>query len=106
MNHRVKTQVPISILMQVCNEAEVIESVIEECVGDVFEFLPEGSEILFGDGASTDGTQELLIKFVVNIHLSVLSIIRKYMGLLRRQGGSIGRQSVHSYFLLVPMVSM
>ncbi len=51
---------PVSILMPVCNEAEIIEDVIEEWVQDVFRYLPEGSEFLFDDGASTDGTREIL----------------------------------------------
>jgi glycosyltransferase involved in cell wall biosynthesis len=51
---------PVSILMPVCNEAEVIESVIEEWVQDVIKYLPEGSEFLFDEAASTDGTREIL----------------------------------------------
>ncbi|MDO8478764.1 MAG: glycosyltransferase [Candidatus Rokubacteria bacterium] len=51
---------PVSILMPVCNEADIIEDVIEEWVQDVFRYLPEGSEFLFDDGASTDGTREIL----------------------------------------------
>ncbi len=51
---------PVSILMPVCNEAEVIESVVEEWVREVFGFLPQGSEMIFDDGASTDDTREIL----------------------------------------------
>jgi glycosyltransferase involved in cell wall biosynthesis len=51
---------PVSILMPVCNEAAVIEEVIEEWVRDVFQYLPPGSELVFDDGASDDGTREIL----------------------------------------------
>jgi len=50
----------ISILMPVCNEAEVLEDVIEEWVRDVFQYLPEGSELVIDEAASTDGTREIL----------------------------------------------
>jgi len=55
---------PVSILMPVCNEAEVIEEVIEEWVRDVFQHLPPGSELVFDDGASNDGTREILARAV------------------------------------------
>jgi len=51
---------PVSILMPVCNEAEVIEQVIEEWANDVFRHLPPESELLFDEAASTDGTREIL----------------------------------------------
>ena len=51
---------PLSILMPVCNEADVIEQVIDEWVQDVFQYLPAGSEFLFDEAASTDGTREIL----------------------------------------------
>jgi dolichol-phosphate mannosyltransferase len=51
---------PVSILMPVCNEAEVIEQVIEEWANDVFRHLPPESEFLFDEAASTDGTREIL----------------------------------------------
>jgi len=53
---------PVSILMPVCNEAEVLEEVIEEWVRDVFQYLPPGSEMVFDDGASTDGTRGILAR--------------------------------------------
>jgi len=53
---------PVSILMPVCNEAEVIEEVIEEWVGEVLRHLPAGSELVFDDGASTDGTRDILAR--------------------------------------------
>jgi glycosyltransferase involved in cell wall biosynthesis len=54
------TSAPVSILMPVSNEAEVIEDVIEEWVRDVFQYLPAGSEFLLDEAASTDGTREIL----------------------------------------------
>lgn len=59
--HRDRTlPAPVSVLMPVCNEAEVIEQVIEEWATDVFGDLPDGSELLFDEAASTDGTREIL----------------------------------------------
>ena len=51
---------PVSVLMPVCNEADVIGSVIDEWLKDVFQYLPEGSEFIFDDGASTDGTLDII----------------------------------------------
>ncbi|MGZ3797730.1 MAG: glycosyltransferase [Pseudobdellovibrionaceae bacterium] len=51
---------PVSILMPVCNEAEVIEEVIEEWVTEVIQYLPKGSELVFDEAASTDGTRDIL----------------------------------------------
>ena len=53
---------PVSILMPVSNEEGVIEEVIEEWVEDVFQYLPEGSEFLFDEAGSTDGTRNILKK--------------------------------------------
>jgi dolichol-phosphate mannosyltransferase len=57
-----KLAVPVSVLMPVCNEADIIESVIEEWVSDVFAHLPAGSELVFDEAASTDGTREILAR--------------------------------------------
>jgi dolichol-phosphate mannosyltransferase len=57
-----KIRFPVSILMPVCNEADIIEEVIEEWVRDVFSDLPAGSEFLFDEAASTDGTREILAR--------------------------------------------
>jgi glycosyltransferase involved in cell wall biosynthesis len=57
-----KVDFPISILMPVFNEVDIIEEVIEEWVKDVFHFLPDGSEILIDEAASTDGTREILTR--------------------------------------------
>jgi glycosyltransferase involved in cell wall biosynthesis len=51
---------PVSILMPVCNEADVIEEVVEEWVREVISHLPVGSELLFDEAASTDGTRDIL----------------------------------------------
>jgi glycosyltransferase involved in cell wall biosynthesis len=55
-----RISLPVSILMPVSNEADIIEEVIEEWVGEVFRYLPDRSEILFDEAASTDGTREIL----------------------------------------------
>jgi len=49
--------------MPVCNEADIIESVIDEWLNDVFQYLPEGSEFIFDDGASTDGTLDIISNY-------------------------------------------
>ena len=51
---------PVSILMPICNEVAVVRQVVEEWANEVFQYLPSGSEMLFDDGASTDGTLETL----------------------------------------------
>jgi glycosyltransferase involved in cell wall biosynthesis len=56
---------PVSILMPICNEAEVIEGVIEEWVQEVIQFLPQGSELVFDEAASTDGTREILSRMMI-----------------------------------------
>ena len=57
-----KIYAPVSVLMPVCNEADIIEEVIEEWVSEVFRYLPDGSEFLFDEAASTDGTREILAR--------------------------------------------
>jgi glycosyltransferase involved in cell wall biosynthesis len=52
---------PVSILMPVFNEADIIEDVIQEWVDDVIQFCPAGSELVLED-CSTDGTDEILRK--------------------------------------------
>jgi dolichol-phosphate mannosyltransferase len=47
---------PVSVLMPVCNEVTVIEDVVREWGADVFRHLPSGSELVFDDGDSRDGT--------------------------------------------------
>jgi glycosyltransferase involved in cell wall biosynthesis len=55
-----RIELPVSILMPVCNEADVIETVIEEWVRDVFQYLPKESEFIFDEAGSDDGTKEIL----------------------------------------------
>ena len=50
---------PVSVLMPVYNEEDIIEKVVEEWHREVFAFLPEGSEWLFDD-ASNDATTNIL----------------------------------------------
>ena len=50
---------PVSVLMPVYNEEDLIENVVEEWHREVFAFLPQGSEWLFDD-ASDDGTTDIL----------------------------------------------
>lgn len=51
---------PVSLLMPVCNEADVIRQVLEEWDRDVIRYLPDGSELVLDDGDSTDGTLAIL----------------------------------------------
>lgn len=51
---------PVSILMPVCNEAAVIEEVVEEWVRDVISRLPQGSELVIDEAGSTDETRPIL----------------------------------------------
>lgn len=50
---------PVSVLMPICNEADVIRDVIEEWQSSVFSKLPAGSELVLDD-CSDDGTLEIL----------------------------------------------
>jgi glycosyltransferase involved in cell wall biosynthesis len=50
---------PVSILMPVCNEADIIEEVLQEWIEDVLQKLPEGSELVLDD-ASNDGTEKII----------------------------------------------
>ena len=68
---------PVSILMPVCNEADVIQGVLEEWIEDVVRHLPPGSEFVLEDGNSTDGTREILRALAAK-H-SFLRIIEKPM---------------------------
>lgn len=58
----VKLVFPVSILMPVCNEVDVIEFVLQEWIDDVIQFLPQGTEFILEDGNSTDGTTEVIKK--------------------------------------------
>ena len=56
---------PVSILMPVSDEADVIEDVVEEWVREVIVHLPAGSELLFDEAASTDGTRDILQRLTI-----------------------------------------
>ncbi len=58
--HPFKLREPVSILMPVCNEVDVIDEVVREWIEQVVRFLPEGSEMVLDD-CSNDGTKERLI---------------------------------------------
>lgn len=59
MQNRVFFQEPISVLIPVCNEADVIQDVLNEWVLEIGN-LPTGSTIEFEDANSKDGTLEIL----------------------------------------------
>lgn len=61
----IEFQEPVSILMPVSNEADVIEEVVEEWVREVISHLPPSSELLFDEAASTDGTREILQRLTI-----------------------------------------
>lgn len=50
---------PVSILIPVCNEIDIIEEVLSEWFENVVRHLPAGSEVILDD-ASTDGTEKIL----------------------------------------------
>ncbi len=50
---------PVSVLMPVCNEIDIIVDVVQEWHDQVIRHFPAGSELLFDD-CSTDGTKEKL----------------------------------------------
>ena len=56
----IKLREPVSILMPVSKEGDVIEEVVEEWVREVISHLPQGSELLFDEAVSTEGTREIL----------------------------------------------
>ncbi|OGG93469.1 MAG: hypothetical protein A2527_01690 [Candidatus Lambdaproteobacteria bacterium RIFOXYD2_FULL_50_16] len=56
---------PVSVLMPVSNEADVIATVVQEWAEEVFQYLPQGSEMVFDEAASTDGTREILAELQV-----------------------------------------
>ena len=50
---------PVSVLMPIYNESDIIEDVVREWHEEVIVFLPEGSDLLFDD-ASDDETTQIL----------------------------------------------
>jgi hypothetical protein len=59
MNVQPNIGYPISFLMPVCNEEEVIEQVVLEWINEVILKCPTGSELILDD-SSTDGTTSIL----------------------------------------------
>lgn len=55
-------RLPVSVVMRVCNEADIIEGVLDEWISDVFQYLPKSSELILDD-CSTDGTTEILARY-------------------------------------------
>ncbi len=53
---------PISILLPVCNEADVIDGVLQDWL-KILEMLPKGSCLEFEDANSKDGTVEKLMQY-------------------------------------------
>ncbi len=53
---------PVSICMPICNEVDVIQIVVQEWIDEVFKYLPSGSEFIFDEAGSTDGTKEALLE--------------------------------------------
>lgn len=51
--------VPVSVVMPVCDEADLIGDVLDEWLQEVFRFLPAESELVLDD-CSTDGTTAIL----------------------------------------------
>lgn len=51
---------PVSVLMPVCGEVDIIEKVVQEWANDVFRFLPDGSEFVFDVAPVGDGTERIL----------------------------------------------
>ena len=54
---------PVSALLLVHNEAEVIEEVVRDIHREVLAKLP-GSELVIAEDGSTDGTKEILARIV------------------------------------------
>lgn len=50
---------PVSILMPVYNEQDIIRVVLQEWIDEVMVYLPEGSELLLDD-CSNDGTEKII----------------------------------------------
>jgi glycosyltransferase involved in cell wall biosynthesis len=65
MSPRVIPTVPISFLMPVCNEVDVVGEVVGEWQADVLNHLEAGYELIFHD-SSDDGTTEILMRLGEN----------------------------------------
>lgn len=51
---------PVSVIMPVYNEGDMIETVVSNYAEVVIRHLPAGSEFVIQDGGSNDGTKEIL----------------------------------------------
>ncbi len=58
---------PVSALLLVHNEAEVIEDVVRDVHREVVAKIP-GSELVIAEDGSTDGTKEILARIVPELH--------------------------------------
>jgi len=67
-----KSDVPVSILILVYNEAETIRGVIEEIHRKVAGSLPD-SEFIVAEDGSTDGTKEILAELAKEIPLHLVT---------------------------------
>ena len=56
---KIQPDEPISILMPLLDEEDIIENVILEWIHEVIDYLPRGSEILLND-SSTDGSSAII----------------------------------------------
>ena len=54
-----RLNLPVSVLMPVCNEADIIDDVLQEWINEVMIHLPSNSELIFDD-CSSDGTEKIL----------------------------------------------
>lgn len=81
---KVKTVKPISLIMLVYNEAEVIERVVRDYYSEIVEKIP-GSEFIVAEDGSTDGTKEILGKLEGEIPIRLVRGERRkgYLGALR-----------------------
>lgn len=57
-----KLALPVSVLMPVCNEVDIIADVLDEWIDEVLRHLPDASELVLED-SSHDGTSEILHEY-------------------------------------------
>jgi glycosyltransferase involved in cell wall biosynthesis len=63
---------PISLVMLVHNEEDVIENTVREYYREVIQKIP-GSEFILAEDGSTDGTKEILLRLEKELPLRVVS---------------------------------
>lgn len=71
-----KLELPVSVLMPVCNEADVIRHVIDEWHQEVFQYLAPGSELILDD-CSSDGTEKILLQLSKTYHYIRINFSKK-----------------------------